>query len=213
MKSLPRTRGRLFTFIFKVLIIFYRLPCPTPLEPTTGEQFPHEVAPFYLIRKRATTVGILGRHGRLHRQLARPRSPNAWVVERVDVNGHAPGVGRQLLAATHHTITKTARIVGAHRRLVAGAEIVDKANAGYGIAMLVELLENLQHVVGYSLVANHLAMTYMALQVDMQQLQMAQVLPAHGASRGIALALHPGKDRVGYHGNGKAREPLLRERQ
>jgi len=147
----------------------------------TREQPPREVTLYYLIRERSTAVNILDGYRGLYDHLSRSQTPDTRVVERIDVNGHASGVCRQFLAATHGTVAKTARIVGAHRLLVVSPEIIYQTNAGNWITTLVEFLENLNHIIGYRLVANHLAMPDMAIPVDMQQPQVAQVLPTHRA--------------------------------
>ena len=103
---------------------------------------------------------------------------------------HAGGVGNE-------AEVEGRGVVVLHGQLVVGVVLVHQADLLDGIARLVELPEDVQHVLGDVVVDDHFALARLAVQVHVQHVEVAQVLARQGAFVLEGLALDALKDLVG----------------
>lgn len=163
----------------------------------------------YLTREVGRAVDIPCCRGRLYDDTSGTRAAVAGVVEGVQVHGHTARVGGEPAAAFHHTVAEGTGVIGTHRQLIVGPKVIDKSYALYGIAMEIELTEDIQDIGGNGFVADHLAKADMPLEVFMQQTEIAKVGTANGAALWVAFALHTSEDCIRYRGRGEAaRQPI-----
>lgn len=163
----------------------------------------------YLTREVGRAVDIPCCRGRLYGDTSGTRAAVAGVVEGVQVHGHTARVGGEPAAAFHHTVAEGTGVIGTHRQLIVGPKVIDKSYALYGIAMEIELTEDVQDIGGDGFVADHLAKADMSLEVFMQQTKIAKIRAANGAALWVAFALHTSEDCIRYRGRGEAaRQPI-----
>lgn len=113
------------------------------------------------------------------------------------------------MTAFDDAIAESTGIIGAHGLFITGPKVIDKSYALYGIAMEIELTEDIQDIGGNGFVADHLAKADMPLEVFMQQTEIAKIRAANGAALWVAFALHTSEDCIRYRGRGEAaRQPI-----
>ena len=180
-----------------MLPVFNTFPCTSPSESMGFEETVGQVGRRYLTREVGRAVDIPCCRGRLYDDTSGTRAAVAGVVEGVQVHGHTARVGGEPAAAFDDAIAESTGIIGAHRQLIVGPKVIDKSYALYGIAMEIELTEDIQDIGGNGFVADHLAKADMPLEVFMQQTEIAKVGTAHATAFRIAPAFHTGEDCVG----------------
>ena len=139
-------------------------------------------------------VGILLACCRLDESGAVAALADAGVIEWVDVDGHAHGVLGQALTARNGAEAEARGVVGRHRLLVVSIIVIDQLHALDGIAGLIELLEDVDEIVGDALVAHQLASVFTALGIVVHDGEMTQVGTGDGAILGERATLHVGED-------------------
>ena len=97
------------------------------------------------------------------------------VKQRVQVHGPAIGVTGQISLSIHHTITETGGIVGLHGQFIVAIIIIDEPDALDRIPDRIKLIEDIQQVLGYILVADHFAGDGISLEIDMIQMQIGEI--------------------------------------
>ena len=180
-----------------MLVVFQAAPRPTPLEAVLKEEPVAQVACHELVAEGTLTVGIAAGGGRLNGGAPVTPFPYARVVERVDVYGHAPGMGGETSAARHLSVVEAACIVGTHRLLIVGIIVIDERHALYGVPMAIELAEDVEQVGSDGTMAHQLTLTHTALRIVMRHAEIAQLSSRHGTVFCKRLSLHAGKDLVG----------------
>lgn len=169
-----------------MLPVLHAAPTAAPTEASRGEGFLAKVVIVNLMREVAAAVDELHR---CRRADARPL--HTWVLQRVDVDGHAEGVARELPTALDGAVVETRGVVGLHRSLVGSTEVVHQTDATDGVTLRKQGSENLQQITGNGLVAHHLAHSDLAVEVIIRQGEIAQLREGDLGGVGERLAEHP----------------------
>ena len=189
--------------LFKVLIIFLGAPIAAPRKAVRLEETIAEITLSNLIGMILAAVGILLACCRLDESGTVAALADAGVIEWVDVDGHAHGVLGQALTARNGAEAEARGVVGRHRLLVVSIIVIDQLHALDGIAGLIELLEDVDEIVGDALVAHQLASVFTALGIVVHDGEMTQVGTGDGAILGERATLHVGEDRLIQRVDGK----------
>lgn len=97
-----------------MLVVFDRAPAAAPFEAVSSEEAIGLVGAGNLVAEVGLPVGIAHGCRRLDGDGPTTAAADAGIVERIDVNRHAAGVGRQLSAAFYGTKAEAAGVVGTH---------------------------------------------------------------------------------------------------
>ena len=150
-----------------------------------------------LVVKRGVAVQIrLTRNG-LYNPLA-VNHLGVGVVQRIYVNRKPKAMIGNTIGVGDEAEVEAGRVVVFHRALVVGVVLVHESNLLDGIAVLVELTQNVEHVLGNVLVHDHLALVGLAVLVLVKHVEVTQILSWEGAVVFKRLALNAGKNVVGY---------------
>lgn len=180
-----------------MLVVLAGAPGTAPGEVVAGEEAVAEVVAGDLVGEGAGAVGV-GTAGRgVDDEGAVAATEAMGVVEGIDIDSEAEGVLGEPLAAGNGAVAEAGAVVGAHLAFVVGIEDVGQEHTLDGVAGLVELTENVGNGGGDALVADHLADADMAVAVDVQGADMAQVGAADVGIGAEGLALHAGPYVVG----------------
>ena len=150
--------------LLEVLVVLQRAPGATPGEAVLAEETVAEVMAGNLIGKTLVAVDIGAPGGGLDEQRAVPLPAHAGVVEGVDIDGEATGMVRQARAALDGTVAVARGVVGLHGTLVVVAVVGDGTDALYGVALTVELGEDLPQVVADGAVADDDALMRLSVE-------------------------------------------------
>ena len=174
----------------EVLVVFAVGPVASPFETFCLEEAVAEVAFLYLVVEllSAVEVGLAG--GWLYHFRAVSQLFVVGVVERVDVDGGSLAVLRHRCGVRDEAEVERRGVVVAHRHFVVSVPVVNQSHPLDGVLRLVELTENVEHIVCHLLVHHHLAHDDAPVLIYMQTLQVAQVAALHGAVSLETLALH-----------------------
>ena len=97
-----------------MLVVLERAPGTTPAEAVLEEKAVAEVAALYLVVEAALAMGIGFGVGWLDEQPAIGTPLDIGIVQRIDVNSHPHGMGRDLATASHGAVAEAGGVVGPH---------------------------------------------------------------------------------------------------
>lgn len=194
-KQDPMADGKLF---LEVLIVLYRAPSASPTKAMGYKETIGQVATRNLIWERGRAIAVFGGIRRLNRHLAIAMLAIIRIVKGVDVDRCPKGMGRQLTRPFHLTIAEATGVVGAHRPLIVGPEVVDQPHTLDGIALIIEPTEDTKHIGSHLFVAHQLTHANPTVRIAMQQPHISQALTAHAAVSRVRLATHAGKHLIRY---------------
>lgn len=174
-----------------MLIVFHRPPSPTPLEAMPYERAVSQILLGNLVGEISLAVCITACGLWLHKRLPRRSSAHARIIKRINVQRHPTGMCRKFTATLYDTITETTGVVGSHRQLIACVKIVYQPHALYRVTVLIQCLENADHIGSYAFIANQFAHVPFSVKTHIQHHDVAQIASTYQTPIRIRLSLHP----------------------
>ena len=182
---------------FEMLVILAVGPIAAPFETFCLEEAVAEVTFLYLVVELLGAVEVGFASGRFCQLHAIAQLLVVGIVECVDVDGGTFAVLRNRLGVRDEAEIEGGGVVVAHRLLVISVPVIYQSHPLDGVFRLVELVEDVEHIVSHFLVYHHLAHEDAPVLVYVQALQVVQFAAWYGAVVLEALALHQGEDAVG----------------
>lgn len=176
-----------------MLVVFQRTPAASPRKSVLRKQAVGKVVAVNLVFELFASIGILAAFLGIDNCLSVGAVLYVGVVKRVDVNGFAQTVLRQFLRACYCSVVEARRVVMIHRCHVVGIVVVNQLHALNGVVGIIQFAEYLNQIVGYILMANHLASHYPSINCVVQQLQIAQLGARQCAVGFVRLSVYAGK--------------------
>ena len=121
-----------------------------------------------------------------------------WIVERIDVDGHAGAMLRQPPHPRSWAEIEGRRVVGTHGGFIVGIVFVYQDHALNGVLGAMQLTENSQQIIGYVLVADEFALQFLSFLIIMQHLQVTQIFPRRSTILLERFPFDTGKNTVRY---------------
>ncbi len=129
-----------------MLIVFHRAPRTTPSETMLEEQSVEQVAPDNAIGRGTGTIGIGCSRSRLHVERTVRATAHAGIIKCVDIDCHTSRVFGEMALSCYFPIAETGAVVVAHRTLIVRIITIDESDFLDGIALTIELAENIEQV-------------------------------------------------------------------
>lgn len=183
----------LFSFPpLKMLVVLHATPAATPTETVRFERLFAKVVVIDFVGELFATVNVVSSRGRTD-----TRSFDTGVLQWVDVDSHAKGMLRELPSASYGAVVETGAVVGLHGSLVGSVEVVHQTDAVDGIDFHKQCLEDTQQVMGDGLVAHHLALLDVTVEIVMIKGKVTELVEANPCCLWQRLALHAGLHGLG----------------
>lgn len=181
-----------------MLVVFQRTPTASPRKSVLRKQAVGKVVTVNLVFELFASVGILAAFLGIDNCLSVGAVLYVGVVKRVDVNGFAQTVLRQFFRTCYSSVVEARRVVVIHRCHVIGIVVVNQLHALNGVVGIIQFAEYLNQIVGYVLMANHLASHYPSVGCVVQQLQITQLGAWQCAVGFVRLSVYACKELVVY---------------
>ena len=181
-----------------MLVVFQRTPATSPRKSVLCKQAVGKVVAINLVFELFASIGILAAFLGVDNCLSVRAVLYVGVVKRVDVNGFAQTVLRQFFRTCYSSVVEARRVVMIHRCHVVGIVVVNQLHALNGVVGIIQFAEYLDQIIGYVLMANHLASHYPSVGCVVQQLQIAQLGAWQCAVGFVRFAVYSGKELAVY---------------
>lgn len=178
----------LFSFpSLKMLVVLHATPAATPTKTVRFERLFAKVVVVDFVGELFASVHIIGGCGRTD-----ARAFDTGILQWVDVDSHTEGMLREPPRAGYGAVVEARTIVGLHGGLVGSVEVVHQSDTIDGISLCKQGPEDAEQVVGDGLVAHHLALLDVIVEVVIIEGEITEVVIAYVGLVLHRLALHPG---------------------
>lgn len=178
----------LFSFpSLKMLVVLQATPTATPTETIRFERLFAKVVVINFVGELFASVHIVSSRGRTD-----ARSFDTGILQWVDVDGHTEGMLREPPRTGYGAVVETRTVVGLHGGFVGGVEVVHQPDTIDGISLCKQGPEDAEQVMGDGLVAHHLALLDVTIEVVMIKGEVTELVKADPCRLRQRFALHSG---------------------
>ena len=178
-----------------MLVVLPVFPVSAPFKPVFDEQPEAEILMVDLVREIRVPVQVRLTGDRLHDPLP-VHDLRVGIVQRVDVHSQPQAVLGNAGGMGNEPKIERGRIVVFHGRFVIRVVFVHQSDLFDRVIRLIQLFQDLQHVLRDVVVDDHLPFMGLAVQVHMQHMKIPQVLPGQRTVILEGFPLDPREDFV-----------------
>ena len=173
-----------------MLIILHGSPVSAPGEAVFCEKLIAQIVFINFVGKIQTSVRIGPSCGRGYALL--PVRPGyIGIVQGIDVDCKPVSMLREAAGAVHHPEIKAGGVVVFHGKRIVPAVFIHQPDALQRISGQIQLIKNLNEILGDRLVADDLANLFFAVEIDIQNIQIPKVLIGNDAVLSVGYSCDP----------------------